>query len=161
MRQLSEQQIALLKPRSATLKIICLVLIGGLLFATVLFCLMTDWQNISTELSLLPLLGVGFGLGSIVASLIVPSMMAANLTDHQSSAFTDELMPIFALFQSKTIIRYALLEGAGFFNALMFRIENNCMSLGVVAVLLSIMLLTIPSENKIISWIEEKLPDGK
>ncbi len=158
---LSPEQQDELRPFFKILRIICGALIGGLLVASILISTVIDWQNVTTALDILPIFGLGFmvlcsALAFIVPSFIGPSALEpgnvfANKIDNQ------QIRSLFAQYQTRTIIKFSLLDGAAFLNLMLFMIEHSLFNLAAVAFTVVIMLVSIPSDNAVIQWIETRM----
>ena len=55
------------------------------------------------------------------------------------------------------IVGLALLEGAAFFNIIAYMIAGHIWSLGIVAGLVVIMLLSFPTRGRVAFWIEDRM----
>lgn len=60
-------------------------------------------------------------------------------------------------FQTRLIVRAALLEGAAFFNLIAFMIERQTWSFGIAGALAAINLSTFPSRDSVLYWIRQQL----
>ena len=74
--------------------------------------------------------------------------MPANLTDGDQFLF---------VFQQKTIIESALVEGAAFFNLIAFTTVGQWWSLAVACVLLAVLLVPFPTYERIENWVRYQL----
>lgn len=57
-------------------------------------------------------------------------------------------------FQTRTIVRGALLEGAAFFNTIAYMQTGSGIALGFVALLIALLVANIPTENRLLLWID-------
>ena len=76
------------------------------------------------------------------------SQLPANLTDGDQFLF---------VFQQKTIIESALVEGAAFFNLIAFLTIGQWWSLAVAGVLLAVMLVPFPTHDRVENWVRYQL----
>ena len=60
-------------------------------------------------------------------------------------------------YQSRLIVRAALLEGAAFFNLIAFIINHEWWSFAIAAVFAAINLSTFPSRDGLLSWIDQQI----
>jgi hypothetical protein len=60
----------------------------------------------------------------------------------------------YGLYQTRMILRYALLEGAAFFCIIATIIEHNWWTLGVAGGLVLIMLTIFPTRTRVEHWME-------
>lgn len=114
------------------------------------------------------------GVAGIVASFIVPEinvknelkrLAAQSLKEPAAAASGQEpedsssgdVRALLGLFQTKTIIGAALLEGAGFAGVVGYMIERNMPLLGVAVVAVAILLGRLPSVDSVQSWLDEQL----
>ena len=161
------QESETLEPRIRILQIICLAMIMGVI-VFLLLMLVLKIGEINSGLSLLTLLGIGFAIPAFLASIIVPKIVAgsgiknaANKLDEagQKAESEDGLKSVFEVFQAANIIRFALLEGAMFFNAMLFFLRGSVASLIVVGVGLAIMIMFFPRRDAATAWVEERVAD--
>lgn len=60
------------------------------------------------------------------------------------------------LFQTRTIISFALCEGAAFFGVIVYIIEGHPGGLGLAGFLVALMAISFPTENKFRSWVRSQ-----
>lgn len=154
-RDLKNQAVSL-DGKIKSIQIISMALIAGVVFALVIFCALTDWQSVHQNFSLMAIIGIGYGMMSVSASFIVPSLFGKNelVKAHQAAP---ELQPekLAVAFLTKHIIRLALLEGAAFLNAILFLLDKSMLTLGMAVFLIAIMAFYYPRKDSILRWIEE------
>jgi len=146
-----------------TTRIITFALIAGLVFFGVIaFVIGSDKQPGDP---LVAYMAGGFGIFSIVLQAVVPPMVVASTRDQQlkpsiregrlePSQATEKLC---ALFQTKQIIRNALLEGAGFFCLVAYIISVQWWLYGIVCVLIALMIFTLPTRGGLDHWIDDQM----
>ena len=61
------------------------------------------------------------------------------------------------VFQQKTIIESALVEGAAFFNLIAFLTVGEWWSLGIAGVLLAVLLVPFPTYDRVENWVRYQL----
>jgi hypothetical protein len=76
------------------------------------------------------------------------SQLPANFTDGDQFLF---------VFQQKTIIESALVEGAAFFNLVAFLAVGQWWSLAVAGVLLAVNLVPFPTYDRVENWVRYQL----
>jgi hypothetical protein len=76
------------------------------------------------------------------------SQLPANFTGGDQFLF---------VFQQKTIIESALVEGAAFFNLIAFLTEGQWWSLAVAGVLLAVLLVPFPTYDRVENWVRYQL----
>ncbi len=117
-----------------------------------------DWQP-----GMMTLIGLGCMLAAIPVSWIVPTtIISAQIRTELSSG--NSAVPDPALYEklggffvTRLIIGCALLEGAGFLNAIAFQMEKNPLSLAAVAVCIALILVKFPTTRQVQKWIAERL----
>lgn len=104
------------------------------------------------------LVGLAVMMGCGAASVIVPRIVQnANVRRLPAEAFDmrDAESPLMALFQQTTILGAALLEGAAFFNLVMYFVEGLTPSLFATLLLLAGILAHVPSVGRFNAWREK------
>lgn len=115
-----------------------------------------------------PLVGVialVFAVSGLGARILVPGLIAAKKREEiqaqlsageidESEEMTAVLYP---LYQTKTIIEYALIEGPAFFVLIAYIITSQLWVLAIGAVLLAIMIVTFPTQGRLEGWIRNQL----
>lgn len=105
-----------------------------------------------------------------VAAVFVPRLVAASMrqaivdgkpmTDMGMPHASEELRqvhPLVAMYQTTLIIGCGILEGAAFFNAVVFMLERQQMNLIAAAVLAVLILVQFPTGGRLVSWVEDEL----
>jgi hypothetical protein len=64
---------------------------------------------------------------------------------------------LFVLYQTKTIIGAALIEGATFFIIIAYLVERNTVALGIAVALILAVAAHIPTRTGVVHWIEDQL----
>ena len=155
---LTQEQIDKVQPQIRTIQVVCLALIMGTIMAGAVFATISDWQNVVSDFAPFPLVAVGFAIMSIAMSFIVPqTIFSAALNSLGDTQGEERLQKILSGSQSKTIVRFAILEGAAFLNFIAFYIEQNLLPLGAAAALLGLMIVLFPKRDWILHRIEENL----
>jgi len=108
------------------------------------------------KLPMISIMAGGFALMATAMRFVVPMIVVngANAGLQQVDS-TDLMNQLAGLYQTKTIIGFALLEGAAFFNLVAYITEKQFWSYGVVAFLLGVMAISFPSQGQFESWAEE------
>ena len=156
---LKQEQIDRIQPNIRNIQIICLALIGGTIFFTVVACVIVDWAKFHTNFdSMLIMFAAGLGLLMAGKAAIIPGIIGNSMANSISEAGAkDELEQLANAYQSQKIIQFALLEGAALFNAIVIFLEQSAIALGMVALLVGLMATLIPRADSIYSWIEQQL----
>lgn len=89
-------------------------------------------------------IGVAAGLVALVAGVIVPRIMAASQPATAGA------------YQTTLIIGSALFEGGAFFNLAAYMIDGQSFSLAVVAVLVSAIVVGMPTIGRVEDWLDAR-----
>lgn len=137
-----------------TSQIICGVLIMGVVsFGVVAFLIGKAGQP---KLPVISMGAAGFGLMAVVMRFVVPMVVVNGMkAGLKQTASEDLLNQLAGVYQTKTIIAFALLEGAAFANLVAYLFEGQMWSYGVVAFLLGVMAISFPSQGQFESWAED------
>lgn len=94
---------------------------------------------------------------NVALHAIIPSIVErAALANQSVGAGVPQLLTI---FQTRTIIAAALLEGAALFATVTVMIEHQSWVLVVTGVLLLLLILQIPTRTRVEQWLEARLMD--
>ncbi|MGD9857932.1 MAG: hypothetical protein AB7U20_23555 [Planctomycetaceae bacterium] len=85
---------------------------------------------------------------SFVMHLIVPPVIA------KQAGHATDTQGLYGVYQTKTIVGLAILEGAAFFNIVAAMIENNWWSLAIAGGLVFWMLALFPTQTRVAHWVE-------
>jgi hypothetical protein len=167
---LDEQSQAEIRKLAQTTKIIVVALSSGVLMFAV-FVLSQSLPDAQAPLGTLTLLCTVFAFAAIVMRFVIPRIIVhrqireiANGTWQTSAGKSPNVVmlqttagKLAAVFQMKTIIGCALLEGASFFALIALMIEQHIASLVVAVILFLGLLLQFPSTDGITDWVEQHL----
>jgi hypothetical protein len=114
-------------------------------------------------------LAIAAAVIALFAWAVVPRMLAGkmrqSIVDGQPLQYhglpnaTDDMRqinPLIAMYQTSLIVGCAILEGAGFFNAVAYMLEHQQMNLLAAAVLALMILTQFPTASRLLSWIEDE-----
>lgn len=91
-----------------------------------------------------------------VLRFIIPEIVTAAATRPKAGQTPEEFRQQLAgAYQTKVIIGAALLEGAGFFNGVAYVITGSLLNMGAIAVLLTVMAVTFPSQSQFDQWADQ------
>ncbi len=96
---------------------------------------------------------IAFVAGEIMSRVIV-SVGRKELAQKEQDNPEEGLLNI---YRSRLIIRGALLQGAVFFNLVAFMASGIWWSFAIAAVFTAINLSTIPSRDRLLSWIDQQV----
>jgi len=146
-----------------TLRIIVFALIAGV-SVFLMFVLFT--RQPAGEWNILTTMGLVLASMGVIASIVVPRIAASGMarsigqgTWSNAQGFTpstDEGKLAMG-YQTTTIIAAALLEGPAFLNTFAYLQDGHVISLGVVALMIVGMLTLVPTESRVVNWIDEKM----
>lgn len=125
-------------------------------------------------LPLITAMAVGFGLLSLVASLVVPKVVVegglraiakgASLGDMKlAESGQRQVYPasdvgrLLPLFQTQLIIASALNEGAAFFGAIAYLIEGRAAAIAVAGTMVALILGRFPTLDRVQGWLDAQL----
>ena len=166
--------------QTRTMWIIPLVMIGGASVFGVFVCVTADWAELKNfnALDILPMAGMVFGCGAYLASFIVPVAVRSSNVKQLGPRFTNPkklkasgkpigplnenhslIRRLLVIFQTSSIIRLALIEGAVFFNFMMFMVEVHPINLCVGIFGLLLLLIAVPFPSQVWEWVESKIED--
>lgn len=86
---------------------------------------------------------------------IVPALVASAGTRQALASGGDLREALAPVYQTKTIIGNAMLEGAAFFGLVSYLIERNWISLCSAGAMLVVMAATFPSQSQFEGWVEQ------
>jgi hypothetical protein len=134
------------------------ILVGALIMGLVFFGSIAVMvrQDKTVEMGVLAYLGAGMAALMILISLIMPGQITRDPIRRLAEQRPEDWKPALAgLYQTKTIVANALLEGSGFFNGVAYLIHGHWMSLAIMGVLVALMAITFPSQSQFETWAEQ------
>ena len=136
------------------------LIMGVVVFGGFAFIAVQTGEGLPPQFPMISVLAAGFALMATLMRFVVP-MIIVNSAKSQLLEADESERPnrLAALYQTKTIIGFALLEGAAFFNLLAYISEKQLWSYGVVAFLLGVMAISFPSQGQFENWAEEMKRD--
>ena len=133
------------------LTIILLALImGQLVFAGVIIFALNGWNQPSTGIWM-SAVAVAFAAQMFVMANFVPSFAAKNGVKKANGDITQ--LP--DIYLTKTILGASFVEGSGLLNLVAFLLEHNKWSLAPVAAGIVFLVKMIPSQTRILNWMDE------
>lgn len=154
-----------------TMKILAGAMIAGVtFFLVIIVAVLRSGKLFADDLwsvtDVLVILGLGMAAMLAVMSFLVPRLVAAGAIRQLGKPDPKERAPegwegwspraprLLPVYQTSLILRLALLEGAAFFNLIVFMLKGNALALLAALVLIALMILSFPIESKIRDWIE-------
>ena len=155
----NEPDDATLSSAASTMKIIALALILGVVaFSGVAIVL--GWGKPANG-NIVSLLGLGLVAVEMVPFFLVPAVVGASRIGTRADTTVDQAAQhLCGLYQTRMIVRYALIEGACFLNLIAYLTERNTWSLLVIGSLLTAMIFIFPTETRLRHWVEAQLMVG-
>lgn len=86
---------------------------------------------------------------------VVPGVIASVATKQALASGGDLRESLAPVYQTKTIIGNAMLEGAAFFGLVSYLIEHNWISLCAAGAMLVVMAATFPSQGQFEQWVDQ------
>ena len=155
---LKREQMDAIKPAINSVRFICLALIGGVTIAAIILSAITDWQQINTDFEPLAIFGLAIGFSCLASAFTIPNILFAGSSGIEDKDTDDvKLKKLSGVFQTKTIVRYAMLEGAAFLNLVLFFVSHNILLLGFVALALAAMVVAFPKIDSVYACFGEQL----
>ena len=164
---LSSNESQAMKPKILAMIIIVGALIAGLTIFTLLILFIRDNPKFTRDLGIIPLVGLGFALiaftASAIAGLIQKRLTVVAIAKNSSdkSDNTELLKIALPRYQANTIIRCALIEGASFFNVLVYYLSGSVFNFAIVVLGLILLFLNMPFPNRVISKLEWLIDSAK
>ena len=166
---LSELQRNQLTPSLRTMQIIVGALALGIInfLLVVVFVIRPQGQGAPVGQPLLTYLAVGGAALAVIASFIVPVVLAGSMRKTTPDSSVDSktagaiedsnILPLVQMYQTLLIIKCAILEGAAFFCLISHMIERQTITLVTTGVLLLVLLAQFPTRSRVEAWIESDL----
>jgi hypothetical protein len=151
-----------------TLQIILGALASGLTTYLVVVLVIRGLPEAGGEPGLLTYCSIGFFLMMLVASSIVPRVIvqahvgqisrgAWKPTSNSANVdFSSESMQLLAVYQTQAIVRWAMLEGAGFFALTAYQLEGHWLSMAAAMLALALLLLHFPTRGRAENWSQRQ-----
>lgn len=99
-------------------------------------------------------IGVLLAAAQVIVSTILPTLIAASARRRLAGQTDDSLWA--AVYQTRLIVRLALLEGPALLLLIAYLLEGTVLSLALTAMLLALMLLHFPTEARVRDWIQSQ-----
>ena len=138
-----------------TVQIIAAALIfGPLLFAAI--AITSTWGQPPND----PTIGYVAAVVSasvLIASFIIPPIVVGqNLAKLGGQAADISTLDLFNVYQTRTIVRAALLEGGAFFSVVAYMVTHFWWTLALAFGLLAAMLVVFPMRGRFDDWVREQ-----
>ncbi len=161
-----------LKTIARTTQIIVLGLTAGVVTFGVIAVVVGDRapQNAQPAPAFIAYLAIAVACVALVASLVVPALVATNARRRIVAGLPampnprvslppelGDVGPLGAVYQTRLIIGAAILEGAAFFNLVVYIVGGYVPNLVAAAVMLAAILSLFPTRSRVEDWIENQL----
>jgi len=134
----------------ATAQIVAGALIGGtLVFAAIAFVI--GWGQPPGD-ETLGFMAVGFSVIALIASFVATAVVTNQQLGSPRSGAVSTL-GLFAVYQTRVIVRAALLEGAAFFCCIAYLSTRVWWTLATALVLVAVMALFFPTRGRFDDWV--------
>ncbi|MCG6156840.1 hypothetical protein [Rubinisphaera margarita] len=131
------------------------MIMGVVMFAVVTFLIAEP--KAQPDDNLISYVMAGLAVLCLAAATVVPGVIVSTLETQKSSADEQpDYMTYLGIYQTRTIIQYALLEGGAFANLVAVFVEGNRWSLMVAGALLFVMIIQLPTPGRIDNWIRHR-----
>ena len=144
-----------------TLRIIWFAMIQGVLFFAGIIWFMSRGNN-RDEASVLVYVGLAAACLAVVLQFAVPGFIRArairdiNRNTFENTAEDDRWQLFMPAYRTGEIIAFAMLEGAGFCNVLMWFLTGSSTNLCLFGAVLFLLLLRFPSTGKFDNWADSQ-----
>jgi hypothetical protein len=127
---------------------------GSLVFAAVAFVI--GWGQPVGD-PLLAYMAVGVSIIDLFASFVVPAIGTnQNLKTLGRQDGAVSTLDLFGVFQTRLIVRFALLEGAAFFCCIAYLSTRLWWSLATALVLIAMMAVVFPTRGRFDDWVRQQ-----
>lgn len=109
------------------------------------------------------LIALAFGIVTIIAHVFIPKLIvnARRVEIARSKPGDDRVESdaegMTAIYMTQMIIGSALIEGAAFFNTIVYSLEGTVLPLLLAVLLLGILISRIPTRSSMTAWLEAHL----
>ena len=156
---LNQEQIDRIQPKLVLVQAVAAALILGALGFAAMISVIVDWENLNDQTKMLTMIAGATGVFIFVMSIFVPKIFANKPTAAAAvnSPIEDkDIDAALPMMMTETLIRYALIEGGIFLNAMVMIIEPHLASLIVAGTGLLLMLVLFPLQSKMIATTERR-----
>ncbi len=113
-------------------------------------------------------MSVVIGIAWLIVPGVIVGRMRQSLLNGNSSdwglvknmpnaAELGDVVPLAAIYQTRTVIRAALLEGTAFLACIAYMLEHQTIALAIAGLLLLMILSQIPTVSGLESWLDDEL----
>ncbi|HAW26502.1 hypothetical protein [Gimesia maris] len=154
-----------LQQRQMMMTVIWLALIMGVVTFGMIVTFIGLKEEPGKGLPVITYLGMGLAALMLVLRMIIPNMIARNqftqaMQEAREEGNQDEeqmLGTFYQIFMVRMIIGLALLEGAAMINLVAVMVENQKLAFIPVAILLLVMIASMPTKSKLDGWIRNQM----
>ncbi len=154
-----------LQQRLMIMTVIWFALIMGVVTFGVIVVFIGIEQKPGDGLPLITYVGMGMAALMLVLRLIIPDLVARKqfalaMQTVKTEGIDDEeqmLGTFYQIFMVRLIIGMALLEGAAMLNLIAVMAENQKLAFVPVAILLLVMIASVPTKSKLDGWIRTQM----
>ncbi|WP_298860687.1 hypothetical protein [uncultured Gimesia sp.] len=154
-----------LNERHRAMMIIWFAMLAGVVVFGVVVAVLINGSKPNAGLPVLTFTAMGMAAMSLVIRFIVPNLIsrkqfAQTMQTAKTEANDDEeqmLGNFYQIFMMRLIIGMALLEGAAMLSLVAVMVENQRLAFIPVAILLLVMIASIPTKSKLDGWIRNQM----
>lgn len=145
--------------------VIWVAMVMGVVTFGVVVCIIGFRQEPGANLPVITYMGIGVAALMLLLRFVVPDLIARNqfaqamkIVKTEGNQDEDQMLGTFyKIFILRLIIAMALLEGAAMLNLAALMVENQKLAFVPVAILLLVMIASIPTKSKLDGWIRNQM----
>lgn len=161
----NQQPQPTLQQRRMIMIVVWLALVMGVVTVGVVISIINQGEKPDDGLPIIVYLGMGVAALMLVLRMIIPNLVARNqfieaMQRAQAEGNQDEeqmLGNFYQIFTMRLILGMAMLEGAAMLNLVAVLIEQQKVAYIPVAILLLVMIASIPTKSKLDGWIRNQM----
>ncbi len=161
----NQQPQPTLQQRRMLMIVVWLALVMGVVTVGVVISILSQGEKPDSGLPIIVYLGMGVTALMLVLRMIIPNLVARNqfiqaMQVAQTEGNQDEeqmLGKFYQIYTTRLILGMAMLEGAAMLNLIAVLIEQQKVAYIPVAILLLVMIASIPTKSKLDEWIRNQM----
>lgn len=103
--------------------------------------------------------GIAIPMSVLVPMIISGGMVRAAFAESGDADLSNTVSKLANVFQTKSILGVALLEGAAFFNLVVYIVTALAWPLVIAGILVMLMALSFPTPGSVDNWIERRFEE--
>jgi hypothetical protein len=142
-----------------SLRAIATKLIMGVIVFGAVGAMMIDWKLVNASMSLLAIvafamLACALGMATFVPQLVLKKLAEISVKNGNAKSEPTSTSEAHRAVQTKTIVRYAILDMPALIGLVVMLMESNLLGLGVAVVVLAMMVAFFPTTSRMESDIQ-------